>query len=91
MWLCLRTRASRYLTIVIDLTDMPPVGVDLGYETDWRKVVKLDCFDRPGLREVEFFGLFVKCDVCKLVMTRQVFPNHYCSVGEDDLVLTDQE
>lgn len=76
---------------MIDLTDTPPLGVDLDYETDWRKVNKLDSFDRPGLREVEFFGLFVKCDVCKLVMTRQVFPNHYCSEEGDGLVLTDQE
>lgn len=80
---------------VTDLTDTSPSaagGVDLEYETNWRKVIKLDCMDRPGLREVDFFGLFVKCDVCELVMTRQVFPTHYCRpLGEDGLELADQE
>ena len=62
------------------------------YETDWRKAVKLDCMDRPGLRQVEFFGLFVKCDFCELIMMCQVFPRHYCRpLGEDVLELTDKE
>ena len=82
--------------MVIDLTDAPsPLatgGVDLEYETDWRKAIKLNCMDRPGLREVEFFGLFVKCDVCELVMTRQVFHRHHCRLpGEDSEELTDEE
>jgi hypothetical protein len=68
------------------------VLVDLGYATDWRKFIKLDRLDRPGITEVEFFGLFAKCEVCALVMTRQVFPAHYCRrLGEDGLELTDQE
>jgi hypothetical protein len=67
-------------------------GVDLGHETDWRKFTKLDKLNRPGLSEVEFFGLFAKCDTCGLVMTRQVFPMHHCrQLGEDGLELTDQE
>ncbi|KAF8227643.1 hypothetical protein L208DRAFT_1295668, partial [Tricholoma matsutake] len=37
--------------------------MDLGYETDWHKFLKLDSMDRPGLMEVEFFSLFasVRC------------------------------
>ena len=55
-------------------------------------MVKLDCLDRPGLSELEFFGLFVKCDVCELVMARQVFSCHYCELQtEDGLELTDIE
>ena len=78
-----------------DITECPPgQGKDLlpAYRTDWRKVNKLDCMDRPGLKEAEFFGLFVKCDACMLVMTHLVFSYHYCSPpGEDDLELTDKE
>ena len=55
-------------------------------------MVKLDCLDRPGLSELEFFGLFVKCDVCNLVMARIVFQCHYCVLRtEDGLELTDVE
>ena len=78
----------------IDLADVPipAENVDLGYETDWRKIVKLDRLDRPGLSELEFFGLFAKCNVCKLVMARQVFSCHYCVLQmEDSLELTDIE
>jgi hypothetical protein len=60
-----------------DLTNM--AQGDPGYQTDWRKFVKLDAMDRPGLTEVKFFGLFAKCDACKLVMTRQMFSYHHCS------------
>ena len=64
----------------------------LDYETDWRKFVKLEAFDHPGLTEVEFFGLFVKCDACKLITTRQVFTYHHCSPSVvDDWVVTDNE
>ena len=80
--------------MAIDLTDvpLPAEKVDLGYKTDWQKIVKLDCLDRPGLSELEFFGLFAKCNVCKLVMARQVFSCHYCVLQmEDGLELTDVE
>ena len=79
---------------ITDLDNAPVAigGVNLAYQTDWRKIVKLDCLDRPGLTEKEFFGLFAKCDVCGLVMAQQVFPSHYCSpFGEDGLELTDNE
>jgi len=77
-----------------DLTDAPPPSenVDFGYETDWRRQLKLDCLDRPGLSESEFFGLFAKCSVCRLVMACQVFSFHYCELQtEDGLELTDIE
>ena len=61
--------------MVLNFNDDPfPTGnVDSGYVTDWRKIVKVDSMDRPGQSELEFFGLLVKCDVCELVMARQVF------------------
>ena len=77
-----------------DLTDksLPPKKVDWGYETDWQRIVKLDCMDRPGLSEHEFFGLFAKCDVCKLVTARQVFFCHCCMLQmEGGGELTDAE
>lgn len=80
--------------MAIDLTDvpLPAENVNLQYETDWRKMVKLECLDRPGLSELEFFGLFVKCDVCNLVMARLVFACHFCVLRtEDGLELTDVE
>jgi hypothetical protein len=84
--------------MAIDLTDvpLPADNVDLGYRTDWRKILKLDCMDRPGLSEREFFGLFAKCNVCNLVMACQSFSLHYCALQttEDDnseRELTDEE
>ena len=74
------------LTLAVDLTEAPqPVEyVDLGYETDWRKFSKLESMDRPGLTEVEFFGLFAKCEACLLITTRQAFRSHYCSLQRED-------
>jgi hypothetical protein len=80
--------------MAIDLTDvpLPAENVDLGYETDWRKIVKLDRLNQPGLSEHKFFGLFAKCSVCNLVMARLAFSAHYCALEtEDDLELTDVE
>lgn len=82
---------------IADLND-PPIfettvkhgGIDLGYETDWRRFNKLDTMERPGVSEREFYGLFAKCDVCNLIMTRLAFPNHFCRpLGEDGMELTD--
>ena len=64
-------------------------GVDLSHRTDWRKFVKLDCMDRPGLTEDKFLGLFIKCDACALITTHLMFYCHHCN--PDDLDLTDQE
>lgn len=92
-------KIHRRPTVFNGITDLnnPPVfettvtqGVDLGYETDWRRFNKLDRLERPGVSERDFYGLFAKCDACSLVMTRQVFPNHCCRpLGEDGLELTD--
>ena len=71
---------------------LPAGDVDSGHETDWRRIVKVDSLDQPGLSELKFFGLFVKCDVCELIMARQVFCNHYCVPQiEDGMELTDVE
>jgi hypothetical protein len=86
--------AAFELTPVVDLAEAaePAEYVDLGYQTDWRKFSKLESMDRPGLTEVEFFGLFVKCDTCMLVTTRQAFSSHHCYLHvEDEAELTDRE
>ena len=76
------------------LTALSP-GVNLEHKTDHRKFFKLDCLDQPGVTEKEFWGFFVKCDACRLVMTQEVFPDNYCLLlGEDGLELdvpTDEE
>jgi hypothetical protein len=82
--------------MVLDFIDTPlPAGnVDSVYETDWQNIVKIDSMERPGLKELEFFGLFVKCDVFELVMAREVFCYHDCtcvSQIEDGMELTDVE
>ena len=80
--------------MAVDFTDdpLPADNVDLGYRSDWRKILKLDCMDRPGLSEREFFGLFAKCSICELVMACQAFSVHCCVLErEDSLELTDVE
>ena len=98
--MCHHTSISFFNTPVADLNDASPLdnvrvgarGIYMGHETDWRRFNKLDRLERLGLTEVEFFGLFTKCEMCGLVMTCQVFPVHYCRrLGEDGLELTDQE
>jgi hypothetical protein len=77
------------------LNEAPPLGVTAvtwEYETDWRKITRLDRIERPGLTEKEFFGLFKKCDVCKLIVARIVFRYHHCCpAAEDGTELTDCE
>jgi hypothetical protein len=76
---------------LIDLNDAPS-GLGRDYETDWRKIVKLDRLEQPGLSEKEFVGLFAKCEVCGLIVARLVFHRHHCKLlGEDGLELTDCE
>ena len=53
-------------------------GVDLSRRTDWRKLTKLECSEKPGLTEEQFLGLFVKCDACGLITTHLLFHQHYC-------------
>ena len=43
------------------------------------KLLKLDSWGRPGLRETEFMKLFAEC-ACGLVMTRRVFGDHDCAI-----------
>ena len=52
--------------------------IDLQHETDWRKIVKLNSLERPGLSEKDLFSLFAKCDTCWLIMARLVFDYHKC-------------
>ncbi|KAF8218664.1 hypothetical protein L208DRAFT_1475918 [Tricholoma matsutake] len=67
-------------------------GRDLSGRTDWRKFIKLDCMDGPGLTEDEFWGLFVKCDACVLITMHLMFCSHHCDPHmADELDLTDQE
>jgi hypothetical protein len=37
---------------------------------------------KPGLSEAEFQGLFVKCDNCQKITTREVFRYHLEVCGE---------
>jgi hypothetical protein len=58
----------------------------------WCKFVKLHSMDQLGLTEGEFFGLFVKCDACALITTRQMFTFHYCDpqvVDDSELTTSD--
>jgi hypothetical protein len=44
--------------------------------TKWTKISKLDQMRKPGLSEREFWGLFVKCENCEKITTREVFRYH---------------
>lgn len=55
---------------------------------DWRRFSRIDRMWKPGLTEAELLGLIVKCVVCGLIMTRQVFEFHSC---DDDIEMTDYE
>ena len=47
---------------------------------------------KPGLSEEEFWGLFVKCDNCQKITTRQVFRYHLeACEGHQDKEETDTE
>jgi hypothetical protein len=59
-----------------------------GYETDRRKIVKLEVINRTGFK---FLGLFVKCDARKLITARPVFANHYCSPSVVDVFVVTAE
>jgi len=76
--------------IVTDLNNAS--AVDWHYEMDWRKIVRLDHLEQSGLSEKEFFGLFAKCEVCRLIVACLAFHYHCCRlVREDSLELTDCE
>ena len=46
--------------------------------TDWQRFEKVGSFHRPGLAKGEFMGLFVQCDVCKLIVMHRSFYDHSC-------------
>jgi hypothetical protein len=78
-----------------DLNAPPPLGItamDLQHKTDWRKMVRLECLESPGLSERDFIGLFARCDACGKIAARLVFDYHDCRpLGVDGLELTDCE
>jgi hypothetical protein len=65
--------------------------------TKWTKFSKLDRMKKPGLSEAEFWGLFVKCDNCQMITTREVFRYHleecegYQHEGDTDTSEEEQE
>ena len=91
------TNGAKPEAIATDLNELPPLGttavmMDMQYKTDWRKIVRLNCLERPGLSKKEFFSLFAKCNACKLVVACLVFHHHHCKpLGEDGLELTNCE
>jgi hypothetical protein len=54
----------------------------------FQQLMQLDSWIRPGIREGDFFMLFVKCDRCDLIMTRRVFEDHYCELKDCIIDLT---
>jgi hypothetical protein len=79
-----------------DFADIPPHtisnwNVDLSQYTDWCKFIKLDAMDRPGLTEDEFFGLFLKCEGCKLIMHVKSLLHQSTTMLKDNFEPTDAE
>ena len=58
---------------LLDLTDY---STTIPRATKWTKISKLDRMKKPGLSEKKFHGLFVKCENCQRVTTREVFRYH---------------
>jgi hypothetical protein len=52
---------------------------------DYSNFLRLDSVKRPGLTEIAFRKLFVKCGTCGLITTRQVFHFHPCKPDIVDL------
>jgi hypothetical protein len=57
----------------LDLTDS---STTVPRATKWTKFSRLDRMKKPGLSEAEFRGLFVKCENCQRITTREVFRYH---------------
>lgn len=78
----------------LDLTDY---STTIPRATKWTKFNKLDRMKKPGLSEKSFHGLFVKCEICQRVTTRDVFRYHledckgYRHEGDTDTSESEQE
>lgn len=65
--------------------------------TKFTKFIKLDRMKKPGLSEADFWGLFVRCEICHKITTREVFRYHlescegYQHEGDTDSSESDQE
>jgi hypothetical protein len=44
----------------------------------------LDAHVRPGVTEAEFKTLFVKCEECRLILTRRAYRRHICNSTEEN-------
>ena len=79
---------------LLDLTDC---STAIPRATKWTKFSKLDRMKKPGLSEKLFHGLFVKCENCQRVTTREVFRYHledcdgYQHDGDTDTAESEQE
>src|ERR1700679_92192 len=65
-------KLRKRLTTILDLADSSIIP----RATKWTKFSKLDRMRKPGLSQSEFLGLFVKCDNCQRITTREVFRYH---------------
>ena len=67
-------------------------GVDLSRRTDWRKLMKLECEEKPSLTEEQFLGLFIPCDSagCHGLITTGIFCSTSITVGWTRLTILGQ-
>lgn len=56
--------------------DLADSFVTIPRATKWTKFSKLDQMRNPGLSEEDFRGLFVQCENCQRITTRDVFRYH---------------
>jgi hypothetical protein len=80
-------RVSKFFSQHQEKTDCRPLDLTdssstIPRATKWTKFNKLDRMMKPGLSEAEFRGLFVKCDICQKITTREVFRYHLKDCGE---------
>jgi hypothetical protein len=54
------------------------------------QLLQLNSSIRPGLSEKDFRALFVQCN-CGLVMTKDAFHVHYCTVETEVIEITDSD
>ncbi len=56
-----------------------PPALTQGTPSPFDQLLKLDSVSRPGLSELEFRDLFVRCH-CGKITTRRVFKEHICAI-----------